>query len=672
MAGGAVKVLGSLFSPFIGIFKAIGSGAIQVAQKLSQMIPTDKISTVLGKLKDLASNGISSMSDKVGELFSGLKDKISGPLTSFKDAVIGKFNDLKDWIESKWSPRPSSPTPVGGTTGQQGGFFGVPAATIAGGLGSIMVVGGAAVAGGYGLKQINDLLGGDHNQLMSSIGLQGPLGTGPGAFAGAMIGGEKMSFLDFLRAGVPGIGVMGTSYDTIKKLLPGTSSAAGKDGKKSIGDDIFGEKGILRGTPLAGLKWPTPQQILEKIKNVLVPKVPNFNWKVPNVGQILKGIWDKINPLNWKIPGVNQILGQTWDKIKELWWSIPNPGQFLSQTWEKIKELWWDIPTAGQILDYIKAIIPPFSWPWGPGGGTRAVNVAADVGSRARALLASGPRGPLTNMVSGEISRMSGLGQGNIASAMGKRFQGVSAFTDIANGMADHLSYEFYMNGQKSNREVWDSGTCNCFDGAEFLLTEANRKMGLGGGLTNGLWNGTAIPHTWATIGGQPFDMAAMLLRGQWNPPSGPGAKDFAQFMTDIGPGLEYLGYPGHGKDPMAALDSGGNCFDMTLGLMQIASGLFGLPSEMVWGTWGGNSHVWLKAGNKEYDPSMRALSSSYNPPPSGPGDSSSGGVHFHEGAIQIQGSFIGMEDYKEQMKEVAKSTMEEAVKRKNRTRFGG
>ena len=68
-------------------------------------------------------------------------------------------------------------------------------------------------------------------------------------------------------------------------------------------------------------------------------------------------------------------------------------------------------------------------------------------------------------MVSGEISRMSRIDQGNIAGAMGLRFKGVNAFNYLANGISDKLAYEFYFGDMKSNRQVWDSGTCNCYDG---------------------------------------------------------------------------------------------------------------------------------------------------------------------------------------------------------------
>jgi len=451
--------------------------------------------------------------------------------------------------------------------------------------------------------------------------------------------------------------------------LFGTANAAGGSGNKGIMNDIFGKGGMLRGTGLDGLKWPNPSQILKGIMDKIKGIIPKFNWKIPTLGSIGNWIQDKITLLEWRIPSLGSVGNWVQDKINWVLWHIPSLGDVFNFVKEKITWLVWQIPGAGEILGFIKSIIPAFSWPWGPGGGTRAGGVASSIGSRASALLsnAQGPRGPLTSMVSGAINGMSGLGQGNIESAMSKQFKGVSAFTNIADGMASHLGYEFYFGDQKSNRQVWDSGTCNCYDGAQFLVTEAGRKMVSDVGMQNGVWDGTAIPHTWATIGGQPFDMAGMLLRGSWNPPSGPG--NIHQFMTDIGPGLEYIGYPGHGKNPYDAVSNGGNCFDMTLGIMGIASQLFGAPAKMKWGHWDGQSHVWANLAGTDYDLSNMAINRTYSPPPQGPG-----GVALSEAPIHVHfnGEVYGLEDFEGKVKGMVKQGQEQRAKRIKRRQFGG
>lgn len=435
------------------------------------------------------------------------------------------------------------------------------------------------------------------------------------------------------KGGLPGI-----ISNWLKNKFPNIGTGAGLPG--IIADALKGK--------IPSLKWPTIEQIFSTVNKSLPSKIPELIWKIPGVSSIGDWIRDKITTLGWSVPGWGDLAKWAQDKI----------------TW-----LAWNIPGMGQILDIISSKIPGFSWPWGPGGGSRASTAASNVANRARVLLSQGPRGPINDTIVNTMSARSGVGSGYISQALANRFSGLAGFNPIADGMAAPLSYEFYMNGQKTNQQVWESGTCNCYDGAEFLQSEARARFGLDAGLTPGLWNGTSIPHTWATIGGQPFDMAAKLLRGHWNPPSGPGA-DFAQFMTDIGPGLEYLGYPGHGKDPYSALNGGGNCFDMTLGIMDIASNLFGLPSEMIWGTYDGNSHVWARIAGKDYDLSRKALANTYTPPPSGP--TPIGGnkdVHVH---IHYEGEVYGFEDFETKTKAMVSKGLDERTMKNNRIRFGG
>lgn len=450
----------------------------------------------------------------------------------------------------------------------------------------------------------------------------------------------------------------------------GTSHAADGTSKPSIGEDILGSKGILRGTPLAGIKWPSPTQILTSIKNTLVPKIPKLNWKLPTIGSIGNFIKDKIPGLGWKIPSLGSVGGWVQDKINWAIWQIPSLGSVGQWVTDKITWLSWQIPSLQSVLDAITSRIPSFSWPWGPGGGTVAATTASNIGSRASALLnARGPAGPINNTIVSTMSARSGVGSDFISRALANRFSGLAGFTPIADGMAAPLAYEFYMGGQKTNQQVWDSGTCNCYDGAEFLQAEAGAKFGLGAGLANGVWNGTAIPHTWSVIGGQPFDMAAKLLRGHWPPPSGPLAA-FDKLMMDIGPGLEYIGYPGHMKDPISALTSGGNCFDMSLGVMNMAS-TYGLPSELVWGTYQGNSHVWPRVAGHDYDPSRMALAHTYNPPPWGPPSTGNGEeVHVH---IHYDKDVYGFEDFESKTIALVNKGLElKTEKRRRKRSFGG
>jgi len=391
--------------------------------------------------------------------------------------------------------------------------------------------------------------------------------------------------------------------------------------------------GLLSGIKMPQIKWPSPGQILKEITEGITSHIPKLNWKLPSIPQFLKEIGEKINPLNWRIPNVGQLLNQTWQKIKNLIWNVPGVGSLLSQTWQKITQLIWQVPGLGSVLSLISSKIPSFHWPMGPGPSG-----PAGPGSHRRP-----PSGPIKNSIASTMANRSGVGQGYILGAMNRNFKGVDAFNSIADGMAANLGYQFYFGDQKSNQQVWDSGSCNCYDGAQFLMSEAGQRFGLGAGLANGVWDGTGIAHTWSVIGGRPFDMAARLIRGHWNPPSGPGGS-FEQFMTDIGPGLEYMGYAGHQMDPVTALSDGGNCYDMTLGAMMAAENLWGLPTQMMWGTYDGNAHVWAKIDGKDYDPARRAREGTYNPPPQGPGPGS-GSLVVEVGGIHIHGSISGVDD---------------------------
>lgn len=668
MAGGAIKILGSVFSPFIGILKSVGSGALQVASKLGQMIPTDKISTVLGKLKDVAGNGISSMSDKVVEGLSGLKDKVSGPLNTVKDAITSKFSELEQWIQNRKTSSTSSGTTTtgGGSSLGVGGAIALTAMAVYVTADAIYAYGKAQEkyeetgdpvrSAAYGIGTFTENL--PLPWIMNKI-LGKPSITAEGEEEKEW--NKSKGFLSFF------------GQNPLDSIFPKGVSAAGGAGGSGIMNDIFGKNGALDfsrfGLKMPDIKWPNAGQILNKITDTIKSHIPKLNWKIPTIGSIGNWVQDKITSLGWKIPSIGSVGNWVQDKINWAIWQIPSLGSVGQWVVDKITWLVWQIPGAQAIFDYIKSIIPAFHWPWGPGGGTQAGSVATTIGSRASTLIsnAQGPRGPLTDNVISTMSALSGVSSGYVSQSMANNFSGVPGFTPIANALSDHLGYEFYFGDGKSDSEVWNSGTCNCYDGAQLLATEAGIGFGLGTGLTPGVWDGTSIPHTWATIGGQPFDMAAKLIRGHWNPPSGPKSM-FDKILMDIGPGLEYEGYGGHKYDPITALTNRGNCFDMTLGVMNMAAAS-GLPSEMIWGHWGDQSHVWARVAGTDYDPASRAITGNYSPPPQGPGDPSSTEDHIH---VHFNGEVFGLEDFESKVKGMVKQGDEEKARRIKRRRFGG
>lgn len=656
LAGAGVVALGLALGPIVWSAKEVLSSVTGIGEKLTGITG--------GKKKiDLECNPCPDDSQVGGS--SGKSGKSSGSKSGgIRGSISSVINSL-------------GLTGVMAGTGEAVGVTGAASATLMG------ILGGATMtAGGYGLQSVGNWLKSTPEgqtglgQFLSGnvaniAGLLNPIGAPFLSLGGSAAGSTNPYKInnpfninfgqtfgqDWNRVtgmfGSTGSNIGGQISNfggMLGKLLPGTSSAAGGSSNKGISNDIFGKNGLLDFSrfKIPNFKWPSANEILDDIIKTVKPKIPGLKWQVPNVGQILGQTWDRINPLNWKIPNPNQFLGQTWQKINELWWQIPNPGQFLDQTWQKIKELWWDIPTADSILGLILGKIGEFHWPWGPGpvGGGSLGGGGGAFGP---------PRGPASDAVALRMSAKSGVGSGYISQAMANRFTGISAFQPIANGLSDQLHYKFYMGDQKSDAEVWRTKECNCYDGGQLLENEASAYFGLSGGLQNGVWNGTSIPHTWSVIGGQEFDMAAKLIRGQWNHPAGPGT--IHDFMTDIGPALEWMGYGGHQIDPVTALATGGNCFDMSLGAMIVASQLYGKPAEMVWGTWGDQSHVWAKLDGRNYDPLRRARDGTFNPPPQGPPvvrsqDTTPQVVHKHyhnwAGA-----NFYGMDDFRNKIEGV-------------------
>lgn len=425
-------------------------------------------------------------------------------------------------------------------------------------------------------------------------------------------------------------------------LLPKPASAASTNG-------TTGPNGIVPGTETqsvqlnGGMQWPTTQDILngmglgnfqfptfawptiQDIENLLGLssfQLPQF--KFPTLQDIEQ--WLHIpNFPNWHIPGLPDI--QRWLHIP----GFPNwhiPGLTDIQRWLHIPSFpGWHIPSISTIISAMH--IPAFKWPWGPSTGiTKSVQSIGSGSNGGGGGVFGPPRGPLTTSLASIMSNRSGVGMGYVNQSMNSNFSGVGGFRPIADYLSNNLSYQFYMGDQKSDAQVWNSKSCNCYDGAQLLVDEASNRFGLGTGIQTGVWDGTNIPHAWSVIGGSNFDMAAKLIRGQWNPPAGP-AKNLSEFMQDIGPGLEYVGYAGHGQDPVNSLMYGGNCFDMTLGLMNLSNQLYGTNSEMVWGHWGDQSHVWMRANGRDYDPARKALTGSWNPPPQGPAPSISNGGHY-------------------------------------------
>jgi len=122
------------------------------------------------------------------------------------------------------------------------------------------------------------------------------------------------------------------------------------------------------------------------------------------------------------------------------------------------------------------------------------------------------------------------------------------------------------------------------------------------------------------------------------------------------GPGdFTYEGYGGIGQSINDTLSRmAGNCVDGTLAQLALAQS-FGIPAEMIMGTWMDSPHVWARIGGKDRDIANHSLTGSWNPPPAGPSTNNRIGrekadrsihLHFHD-------KVYGMNDFGKQVRRI-------------------
>lgn len=129
--------------------------------------------------------------------------------------------------------------------------------------------------------------------------------------------------------------------------------------------------------------------------------------------------------------------------------------------------------------------------------------------------------------------------------------------------------------------------------------------------------------------------------------PAGPASSKPIDMVKSIIGSLPYIGYEGSRNSIEETLAKGGNCFDLTVAGMWLASQA-GLDSQMQWTTWNGGSHVNFKAAGETIDPSHYIINGNWGDPPAGPATTS--GTVYHEGDVYmplvIQGDVYGSDDF--------------------------
>jgi hypothetical protein len=98
-------------------------------------------------------------------------------------------------------------------------------------------------------------------------------------------------------------------------------------------------------------------------------------------------------------------------------------------------------------------------------------------------------------------------------------------FKAFATALFRTFHYQFYFDDKKSNQETLADRAGNCYDTTQLLMSLAS-AFGLNSSMVHGTWDG--VGHVWANIQGLGnMDSTAMMVRGNWNPPSaGPGVME--------------------------------------------------------------------------------------------------------------------------------------------------
>lgn len=319
-------------------------------------------------------------------------------------------------------------------------------------------------------------------------------------------------------------------------------------------------------------------------------KIPDFKW--PSVDDITKGFHlPKLPSFKW--PNAGDIMkGFHLPKIPELKW--PNVGSIGGWIRDKLPKVDWKIPDIGSVGGWIQDKIgwlkfPNLSW------------------------------GSVAGWVQDHIGWL--------------HFPSIS-WSSVAGWIQSKIP-----------SFPWPSGPGGVITGAVRAYRSAvNRVKQAKQAASNVVSNSAStVTSTASNLLSDPIGTIAGWLG--WGGPAGPG-DDFDKVAnTLIQPGM-YQNYEGHRQNPLMSLLGGGNCFDMSLGLMQVAS-MMGKSNEMRWTSWNGRSHVYANIGGHDYDPARRALDFTWTPPASGPGNSNFGNrsIHLHEKAIYIEGPIYGVDD---------------------------
>ena len=569
----------------------------------------DKVYDALTPVKDKAADALSTVKDKVFEKLSPVADAASSAMSGVKSAVQTKLLALSDWVQTKWNTTPTGTYGKLGPVGSTITAVAIPVSMV----GAVEYVGSqlpqdprypitnAATSGlnyhlwDAGAQGLWSGLTGAQNKYVNP-GIWGEsIGAGHAAVQ-RNLGGLNipLNLPQLISKSIPSYH-LGISPDIGKagSWLSGAagntgswlSGAAGNTGSffswlgKTGHDLTFGSNPLgSLFSPVAGADGSGKHSITSDIfgKNGLLDfsrfgiKIPNFKWPTINLGSIGQWVQSKIPKLNWKLPSLGSIGSWIKSKIPKVNWKLPSIGSIGSWIQGKIPKISWKIPTIGSVGAWIQSKIPHVDW---------KIPSINDV----------------KNFVSSKIPWLSWHipSANDILSAIEAHIPKFS-WPSGPGGVITGAVHRAESNFSKNMSEIQSQRQQSASNTVSYSQTSSFKDR------MNQRWGG-------------------LIGRG----PAGP--RENRVNLKNFFSGFSYEDYEGSRKTiPQTLQDGRGNCFDLTLAQMFMASQT-GLDSEMVWSTWNGGSHVYPIVDGEVQDAAHHALNNSWNAPPKGPaGDSGS------------------------------------------------
>ena len=421
---------------------------------------------------------------------------------------------------------------------------------------------------------------------LGKTGYQSDFGVNPKGWLSWInkgVGSTTQGNIDYVKGALKNTGSwMGWLGGNVTSLNSGVSQWAKGGWQSAVGTFTGAEKGLggwlgkLLPQPAAGADGSGKHSITSDIfgKNGLLDfsrfgiKIPQFKWPTINLGSIGQYLQKAIPKLKWpniNLSGIGQWIQKSVPKLK--WPSLSGMGKWVQ---DRIPHLNWKIPSIQDVKNFIWNRINPLNWKI-----PTLDEIKGDIWNRIDQLHWSIP----------SFSDILGIIQKAIPP-----FSWPSGPGGVITGAVHRAESNFSKNMSEiqSQRQQSASNTVSYSQTSSF-----KDRM-------NQRWGG-------------------LIGRG----PAGP--RENRVNLKNFFSGFSYEDYEGSRKTIPQTLQEGrGNCFDLTLAQMFMASQT-GLDSEMVWSTWDGGSHVYPIVDGEVQDAAHHALNNSWNAPPKGPaGDSGS------------------------------------------------